>query len=75
MHSRPFQFTAYAQNKGAESEGQVQSLRDRMLTDAFWRWAWCISLIVAMLAGVACYEWWDDIVRVWPAAARLYLPG
>ncbi|WP_237590568.1 hypothetical protein [Acetobacter persici] len=50
-------------------------MRDWMLTDAFWRWAWCVSLIMAMLAGMACYEWWDDIVRVWPAAARLYLPG
>ncbi|GAN67481.1 hypothetical protein [Acetobacter orleanensis] len=51
------------------------NLRERMLTEAFWRWAWGASLALALLvlAGI-CYNW-DEIVRVWPAAARLHLPG
>lgn len=50
-------------------------LRERMLTEVFWRWAWGVSLVVAALMVLGACVWWDEIVQVWPAAARLHEPG
>nr|WP_298795872.1 zinc-ribbon domain-containing protein [uncultured Acetobacter sp.] len=55
--------------------GEIGSIREFMLMDAFWRWAWIISIVVAVLVLLAGYHWWHGIVRIWPAAARLHQPG
>ncbi|NHO28856.1 hypothetical protein GOB82_02105 [Acetobacter farinalis] len=64
--------------KGSELGGRVQeigSLRELMLTEVFWRWAWIVSLVLAVLVLLAGAHWWHGLVRLWPAAARLHQPG
>lgn len=53
----------------------MPALRELMLTDRFWRRAWVASGVVAVLAVLSVSFWWQDIVQVWPAAARLHQPG
>lgn len=50
-------------------------LRAILLAPAFWRVAWCASVIVCL--GVVYLVWghWTAVVRAWPAAARLHIPG
>lgn len=50
-------------------------MREQMLKETFWRWAWGVSLALAALVILTICVCWNDIVRVWPAAARLSLPG
>lgn len=50
-------------------------LRAILLAPAFWRVAWCASVIVCL--GVVYLVWghWTAVVHAWPAAARLHIPG
>ncbi|OUJ07279.1 hypothetical protein [Acetobacter malorum] len=80
--SQPFQFTSYGLKTRSEDNTQINqkevrmpALRDLMLTDRFWRWAWIASGVGVVLVILCVCLLWQDIVQAWPAAARLHQPG
>lgn len=50
-------------------------LRAILLAPAFWRVAWCASVIVCLAVVYLVWGHWTAVVHAWPAAARLHIPG
>lgn len=79
---RPEAAQAYAQTAAASraQPTKAQSARKLdltglLLTEKFWKMAWVISLVLAVVGLVAIWHWWNAIVHAWPAAARLHRAG
>jgi hypothetical protein len=77
--AQPEGYTPVSQPPSASQRSGVLSsggaLSNLFLQDVFWRRAWIVSGVVAVLILIAAWHWWDAIVHVWPAAARLHQPG
>ena len=60
--------------------GEVRKLaatdvRALLVSERFWRGAWVVSLVLAVLVVLGAWHWWAAVVQAWPAAARLHQPG
>ncbi|MBS0989077.1 hypothetical protein JK182_10445, partial [Acetobacter okinawensis] len=50
-------------------------VRALLVSERFWRGAWIVSFVLAVLVVLGAWHWWAAIVQAWPAAARLHQPG
>lgn len=78
---RPEVAQAYAQSAAAhvaQPKAQLArqlDVRGLILTEEFWKIAWIVSVLLAVIGFVAIWHWWNAIVHAWPAAARLHRAG
>ncbi|MFT9070217.1 MAG: hypothetical protein ABF446_07965, partial [Acetobacter orientalis] len=60
----------------AHGQSVVQGVQNALLPlfaqERFWRMAWGVSFVVALAVIVALWCYWDSVVQIWPAAARLH---
>lgn len=75
---RPEVAQAYAQSAAAHvaqpkaPSARKLDVRGLIVTEKFWKIAWIISVVLAVIGFVAIWHWWNAIVHAWPAAARLH---
>lgn len=78
---RPEVAQAYAQSAAAHVaqpkalSARKLDVRGLILTEKFWKIAWVVSVVLAVIGFVAIWHWWNAIVHAWPAAARLHRAG